>query len=321
MKIILVSSASFSVPVMHNLAAQGMLIGVVTLAGANKNNIPVEMNAKHLNIPYFRFAKRDVLISFKNYLADLTPDLVLVFGCGFKLPSQLFGIPKFGFYNVHFSLLPAYRGKTPVFWQLKNGEEMGGITIHQMAEDFDTGPMLMQQEMSISPGDTLGLYSARLAIESAGVILKGIEKLNTAENALLLPQNESAASHYPPIDAEALKIDWETQSAKEIESLVNACNPDYGGAITLFRGQPFRILEANQAQVNTPGTPPAPGTIVHSDTNYGVFVACKNSQFLRLNIVQVPEGIFSGFKLSTLGITAGERFENAGQLLGIPVNH
>lgn len=111
----------------------------------------------------------------------------------------------------------------------------------------------------------------------------------------------------------------ETQSAREIESLVNATNPDYGGAITLFRGQPLRILEVNAVGVNNPSEF-APGSIVHSDANYGVLVACKNIEFLRINIVQTSEGILSGFKLAGLGIAAGERFESAANLFGISLN-
>ncbi len=276
------------------------------------------MCARYLDIPFRRFIRTDVDKAFKTYLEDAKPDLVLVFGCGVKLPVTLFDIPKFGFYNVHFSLLPKYRGNAPVFWQIKNGEETGGITIHKMAEEYDTGPMLMQQPVVISAGENLGLYTTRLGAESAALISKAIEKLNTTGDSLLLEQDESAASHYPRVDADAMKIDWEKQSAKEIENLVNACNPENGGAITSLRGQPFRILEVNLAQLNAPGAY-APGTVVHSDMNYGVFVACRDAQYLRLNVIQIPEGIMSGFKLPALGIAAGERFENADQLIDVTI--
>jgi methionyl-tRNA formyltransferase len=206
-----------------------------------------------------------------------------------------------------------------VFWQIKNGETTSGVTIHQMTDKYDSGPMLAQQQISVSPGETLGLLYARLAIETITLIGKAIDKLSNTGNTLLLPQNEAIATYFPRPAADDLKIDWETQSAKEIESIVNAANPDYGGAITLFRGQPFRILEVNQVQMNNPAQF-APGSIVHADVNYGVIVACTNNQFLRINIVQLAEGIFSGFKLCGLGINVGERFESSANLIGVAIN-
>jgi methionyl-tRNA formyltransferase len=188
-----------------------------------------------------------------------------------------------------------------------------------MTEEFDAGPMLAQQAIPLSPVDSLGLYTGRLSLESIAVISKGIEKLNNTGTDLLYPQDETRSTYFPAPAADDLKINWETQSAKEIESLVNATNPDYGGAITLFRGQPLRILEVNAAGVNNPSEF-VPGSIVHSDINYGVLVACKNVEFLRINIVQTSEGILSGYKLASLGIAAGERFESAADLFGITIN-
>jgi len=308
----------YAIPTMHFFSGHQMLQSVVSLGEMDKNNIQVEHAAKHLNLPFKRFLKNELLTAFKNWLSEQQPDIVLVFGCAYKIPTELFTIPTLGFYNVHFSLLPAYRGKEPVFWQIKNGESTGGITIHQMAADYDTGPVLIQHEMTIFPGENHGLYSGRLSVESVGVIGKGIEKLDGLKSDMLYQQNETGVSYSPAPSVNDIKIDWETQSAKEIENLVNATNPDYGGAITIFRGQPFRILEVNLIELNNP-TEFSPGTIVHSDTNYGIFVACKNVQFLRINIVQSSEGIFSGIKLASLGIAAGDRFESPADLSGVIV--
>jgi methionyl-tRNA formyltransferase len=318
MKIILLSGSIYSIQSMHFFGKGNMLQGVVSLGDVDKHNIQVEHNAQLLNLPFKRFLKNELFTGFKNWLIEMQADMALVFGCAYKIPGELLAIPKLGFYNVHFSLLPAYRGKDPVFWQLKNGENTGGITIHKMAEEYDTGPILIQQEIVISPGENYGLYSGRLSMESIGIIAKGVEKLENLSDNKLHDQDEKAASYLTAPSLTDLKINWETQSAREIENLVNAANPDYGGAVTLFRGQPFRILEVNLAEINNPADF-IPGTIVHSDLNYGLFAACKNSQFLRINIVQSPEGIFSGFKLAGLGIAAGERFESAGDLSGISI--
>jgi methionyl-tRNA formyltransferase len=318
-KIILLSSSIYSIPAMHFFGREKIFQSVVSFGNVNKNTVQVEHSAELLNLPFKRFLKNQLSTAFKDWLIEAQPDMVLIFGLSYKIPQELFTIPKLGFYSVHFSLLPSYRGRNPIFWQLKNGESIGGITIHQVAEDYDTGPILIQREIPIFPGENHGLFSGRLCLESVGLIDQGIEKLKNASDNMLRNQNDDTVSYCPAPSVDDLKINWEKQSAKEIENLVNAANPDYGGAVTLFRGQPFRILEVNLAELNNPAEF-SPGTIVHSDTNYGIFVACKNSQYLRINITQSSEGILSGFKLASLGIAAGERFESATDLLSISIN-
>ena len=285
------------------------MAAVVCPGKSNMHSAMVEQTVIGMGLPFKRFFKNELLTEFKQWLTEQRPDLVLVFGCGYKIPSDLFTIPKFGFYNIHFSLLPAYRGRNPVFWQLKNGEAGGGITIHQMTEEYDAGPILIQHETAIFPGETHGLYSGRLSLETVAIIDKVIQKLEKNASDMLTIQDQQAASEAPTPGLDDLKINWETQSAKQIENLVNAANPDYGGAITSLRKQAMRILEVNPAEIGDPGET-APGTIVYADTNYGVFVACINKQFLRLNVVHSPEGILSGFKMAAVGIKAGERFES-----------
>jgi len=318
MRIILLSGASFSIPAMNFFSNSKMIQSVVCIGQTDKENIHVEHNAMRLNLPFKRILKEQILTEFKHWLCAEEPDMVLVFGCAYKIPEELFTIPKLGFYNVHFSLLPAYRGSNPLFWQLKNGEAVGGISIHQMTNEFDGGPILVRHETPIYQGENHGLISNRLSFESIGVIAKGIEKLEDKGGIKLDEQNKDTIIGAPEPVLDDLKINWETQSAKEIESLVNAANPNFGGAVGILRGQVIRILEVNPAQIDNP-SPCDPGTIVHSDTNYGIFVACKDMQFLRINVLQSAECLLSGFKLASLGVAPGERFESAADLSGISV--
>jgi len=311
MKIVLLSTNICSVPALQFLAQSETVQAVVAPADVNPFNQQLEQITGSLNIPFKRFSKSELTTGFKAMLSTLQPDLVLVFAYGYKIPGELVDIPKFGFYNVHFSLLPRYRGRCPVFWQLKNGDEAGGISIHQVTAEFDAGPLLMQKEIQIGPGTSHGIHWGRLSMESVAVIASAVEKLKNTGSTMLLPQNEASASEAPAPGPNDLAINWETQSAKEIENLVNATNPDYGGAMTLLRGQILRLLEVIPAELNNPVEQP-PGTIVYADVNYGLFVACKNQQYLRVNIVHSNEGILSGFKLAALGVQAGE------QLLSLP---
>ena len=288
-----------------------MVETVVAVGSVDKNILQLEQVSAHLNVPFLRLSKDQFTTDFTTLLLQRQPDVVLVFGLGVKIPSDLLAIPKKGFYNVHFSLLPAYRGHSPVFWQLKNGETTGGITIHQMDKKFDNGPILSQLEVPVFPGDSYGTFSARLSMESTQLVGNAMMQLKADAELLLTEQDIEKISYAHAPALNDLKINWEKQSAQEIESLVNATNPDYGGAITILRGQPVNLLEVNMAELNNNSPDQIiPGSIVHSDSNYGIFVACKNSQFLRINVVQSSEGILSGFKLAGMGIRAGERFES-----------
>jgi len=303
MKIILLANHVYAIPAISFLASNQMLQAVVMPDVVHEHNLQVENATKFNNIPFKRFAKKDLRTSFKEWLTQQAPDLVIAYTFSYKIPEELFSISVYGFYNVHYSLLPAYMGPFPVFWQIKNGEKNGGISIHKMDKNFDTGPVFMQQEIAILPGETQGLYSAKLSVFSINLIAELINKINI-EQPLTLTSTQSYYSKPEPKD---FTIYWDKNAADEIENLTNACNAEIGGAITTFRGQMIRILEVAKASVNGASTS-VPGTIVYSDTTNGIYVACKNAEYLKINILQTAEGIFSGNKFSSMGIQAGEFF-------------
>ncbi|WP_158996387.1 methionyl-tRNA formyltransferase [Mucilaginibacter sp. L196] len=303
MKIILLANHVYAIPAISFLASKQLLKAVVMPDVVHEHNLQVENAATFNNIPYKRFAKEDLKTSFKEWLTQQEPDLVIAYTFSYKIPADLFSIPVYGFYNVHYSLLPAYMGPFPVFWQIKNGEKKGGISIHHMDENFDTGPVFIQQEIAILPGETQGLYSAKLSVFSVNLIQEFISKIKIEQPLTLTPTQ----SYHPRPEPKDFTIYWDKNTASEIENLTNACNTEIGGAITSFRGQMIRVLEVAKATVNGAAAS-LPGTIVYSDTANGIYVACKNNEYLKLNVLQTAEGIFSGNKFASIGIQAGESF-------------
>jgi methionyl-tRNA formyltransferase len=303
MKIILLANHVYAIPTINFLASKQLLQTVVTPEAVHQYNLKVENTAKANNIPVKRVAKIDLDNSFKEWLTLQAPDLVIAYTFSYKIPKELFQIPVYGFYNVHYSLLPAYMGPFPVFWQIKNGEENSGISIHQMDENFDTGEVCMQQEVAILQGETQGLFSAKLSIFSVNLIDEFINKINIQPRSI----SNSISSYNPKPEPKDFTIYWDKNTAKEIENLTNACNFEIGGAISTFRGQMIKILEVVKATVNGAGES-LPGTIVYSDATNGIYVACKNNEYLKLNILQTAEGVFSGNKFASMGVHAGELF-------------
>ena len=172
-----------------------------------------------------------------------------------------------------------------------------------MDKNFDTGPVIMQQEVAILPGETQGLYSAKLSVLSVNLIYELISKIGVKPPLTLI----STQSYHPRPKSKDFTIYWDKNTADEIENLTNACNAEIGGAIITFRGQVIRVLEVAKATVNGAAASP-PGTIVYSDTANGIYVACKNNEYLKLNTLHTAEGIFSGNKFASIGMQTGESF-------------
>ena len=232
-------------------------------------------------------------------------DAIFVFTFPWIIPSSILKLLPGRCVNFHFGLLPKYKGADPIFWQLKNGESVGGIGIHIMTEDIDSGPVLYNAELPIVHGETYGLYTQRLGGFAAEQISKvldlplndvGQDKVTNAEPAL----------YFKKPDDLQLMLNWQTQTAEEIENLVNAANPRYGGAITTFRQMPMKVLEVAPMNVNNPEQT-TPGTIVYADAVYGLVVACLQLKYLKISVAQIQEGYVSGVKLFNMGVRVGER--------------
>lgn len=308
MKIIILSNHIAALPAIVHFHEKGSLKSVATSYGQSVEN-PIKKFCDSKGIDCLIL---DNDLSFSDQLNNLigTTDsaLGIVFGFSKKLPDSLLQIPQFNFFNIHFSLLPAYRGPAPLFWQIKRGETSTGITIHKMDSSFDGGPILFQERVQLFSEESFGALNNRLSLLAVNVIEKALEKFSNDENNLV-DQDESSSFSFPAVKRDDLLIDWENQTAAEIMNLVNACNPIFGGAITFLNGQELVIIEVSPAIINNVSDF-EPGTIVHADGNYGLFVACKYNSFLRINILQTSEAILSGYRLIALGVEAGARFQN-----------
>lgn len=271
-------------------------------------NSPIAELCNIKSIPFYKTGKSDFLTKVEKIFDELKPDIALTFGFSYRIPPELYTIPPMGFFNVHFSLLPAYRGPSPVFWQLKNGEATGGITIHKVDAEFDSGPVVMRQPVQFMHGENCGICNGRFGRIATGMLAQLMENLIAGEIIEEIDVDESYASYYGRPVSDDLVIDWDMHTAAQIECLVNACSPVYGGALTTLGGQQVYILEVTPSVVNN-ATFNGPGEIVYADSNYGLFVACKHGGHLRINVMQTAEGVISGYRLIALGIKAGDCFK------------
>lgn len=218
----------------------------------------------------------------QSILETLAPDLIVVVAYGLLIPKQVLTIPKKGCVNVHFSLLPRWRGASPIQHTLLYGDEMTGVTIMQMNAGLDTGPVLLQERYPVDPEENSQLLHDRLAKIGAALLLKALEGIE--HNTLrLISQDNAQATHAPKMNKSQGRIDWQ-QSAIKIANQIRALNP-WPVAFTYLQGKRLRIWEARV--MNIPADVP-PGTVMEVN-KWGIEVA-TGDKVLQILSLQLPGG-------------------------------
>jgi len=174
-------------------------------------------------------------------LAGFTPDVIVVAAFGQILPQSVLAMPRLGCINIHPSLLPRFRGASPVASAILAGDEFTGVSIMLMDEGLDTGPILARAQIPISAQDTTGSLTAKLSWLGARLLLEVLSYWLRGQ-LTPQPQSEAEASYCGPITKEEGEIDWRL-SAIDIWRRVRAYHP-WPGCYTTWRGRQLKIVEA-----------------------------------------------------------------------------
>ena len=240
------------------------VVGVVTQpdrpAGRGEKIIPspVRRVAESRHIPVLAPEKiRDP--SFLSALNGWAPQLVVVVAYGRILPRQILELPPRGCLNLHYSLLPKYRGAAPVAWAIINGAEKSGVTTMQLVEKMDAGPILLQREVSLSADETAASLESKLAPVGAELLLETIARLK-AGAVTPRAQNEAEATYAPMLKKGDGLIDWR-QPAVAIERRVRGLNP-WPSAYAYLAGN---LLKVHRARAMTTEEKAAPGEVVRAE--------------------------------------------------------
>ncbi|MDX2028810.1 MAG: methionyl-tRNA formyltransferase [Alphaproteobacteria bacterium] len=206
--------------------------------------------------------------------AALRLDAAVVVAYGLILPKAILDAPKFGCINIHASLLPRWRGAAPIQRALLSGDAETGITIMQMAEGLDTGPMLLIEKMPITLHSTSGTLHDDLSRMGAKMIVQTLSDVASGK-AKPIPQSESGVTYAAKLTREDGRIDW-NKPAAEIERQIRALQP-WPSCFFMLNGEPVKLLSAEIIK----GKAAAPGTLLDEDFT----VAC-GTDVLHLLTVQ-----------------------------------
>jgi methionyl-tRNA formyltransferase len=283
----------------HEIAAVVTRPAAPAGRGRHTAESPVAKLAAEAGIPVLT-PRRPSEPEFVAELTRLRPDCCPVVAYGALLPAQVLDVPKHGWVNLHFSLLPAWRGAAPVQHAILHGDDVTGASTFRIEQGLDTGPVYGVVTEAIRPDDTAGTLLERLAHSGAGLMVATLDGIEDG-TLVAVPQPAEGVSLAPKITVDDAHVDWQ-QPGRHVERLVRACTPA-PGAWTTFRDEriklgPLRLRDSNDLE---------PGQLGVSKSGVSVGTATLD---VELGEVQPPgrRPMPAAAWARGARITAGERF-------------
>ena len=286
MRILFCGTPQFAVPTLKHLLAQSEfeLLAVITQPDRRRDRgyqispPPMKEVALAANLPVHQPEKIRAP-EVQELLQSYSPDFIVIIAYGQIIPARLLTIPKFGWINLHASLLPKYRGAAPINWAIVNGETRTGLTTMRIDAGMDTGDILLQQELAIGATETAPELATRLSEAGPPLIAETLRGL-AAGKITPRPQGHSQATLAPLLKRDDGRIDW-NRPAQEVYNRMRGFTP-WPGSHTVFREHSCHLWGE---PVSNKKSDAPPGTLLPEDDN--LFVVCGNATVLRLSAVQL----------------------------------
>lgn len=283
-RIVFMGTPDFAVPILKALVETQEVVGVVTQPdrpagrGQQLRPSPIKQLALAADLPLFQpgSLKREPAAA---PLREWAPEAIVVAAFGQILRPHVLALPPHGCINVHASLLPRWRGASPIHHAILAGDAQTGISLMRMDAGMDTGPVYIKEAVSILPSDTAASLHDRLAALGAVMVHEHLEDI-LAGRLTPEPQNEADATYAPLIKKEDGWLDW-TASAEQLARRVRAMTP-WPGAATTWQGRQLKILRANVAPAPNPTAPP--GTVFADDGGAIVQTGVGGLSLLRVQL-------------------------------------
>ena len=252
MPLVFCGTPRFAVPTLERLVAAGHSIPLVVTQpdrprgrGMEVAVSPVKDAAIRLGIAVLQPATIKNNAEFRDQLAAIGPDAIIVVGYGRIIPQWMIDLPRLGNLNLHASLLPKYRGAAPIQWAIANGESVTGVTTMRIDAGLDTGDILMQREIPIAQEDTAETLGPKLASIGADLMVETLRGLDTGQ-VHPTPQDHSQATLAPILKKEDGRMDF-ARTAKDLFNRLRGFQP-WPGAFTTFKNKTLQVHRAQPLQ-------------------------------------------------------------------------
>ncbi len=263
----------FAVPTLERLIEAGHSVPLVVTQpdrprgrGMEVAISPVKDAAMRLGIAVQQPASIKNNAEFRDQLAAIRPDAIIVVGYGRIIPQWMIDLPRLGNLNLHASLLPKYRGAAPIQWAIANGESVTGVTTMRIDAGLDTGDILMQREIPIGLEDMAETLGPKLASIGADLMVETLRGLESGQ-VRSTPQDHSQATLAPILKKEDGRMDF-SRSARDLFNRLRGFQP-WPGAFTIFSG---KTLQVHRAQPRQHAFHLTPGELVVEGAR--LFVGC-----------------------------------------------
>ena len=230
LNLVFCGTPQFAVPTLEKLAAAGHSIPLVVTQpdrprgrGMEMAVSPVKDAAIRLGINVLQPAAIKNNVEFREQLAAIRPDAIIVVGYGRIIPQWMIDLPRLGNLNLHASLLPKYRGAAPIQWAIANGESVTGVTTMRIDAGLDTGDILMQRETPIALEDTSETLGPKLAAVGAELMVETLRRIEEG-NAVPTAQDNSRATLAPVLKKEDGRMDF-SRPAEELFNRLRGFQP------------------------------------------------------------------------------------------------
>ncbi len=284
MRILFLGTPDFAVEALKKiLATRHEVVGVVTQPDRKRNRgeisfSPVKECAIENNIKVYQY--ESIRKEGVEDIKAINPDIMVTCAFGQIISQEILDIPKYGVVNIHASLLPKYRGSSPIQWCLIKGEKKTGITIMRTALAVDSGDILLQKEIDILPDENAGELFDRLAVLGGEAIVEALEIIDSGK-AKYVPQDESKATHYPMIKKEDGHIDW-SQSNIDIFNKMRGFTP-WPSVYSFLDKKLFKILKCKIVDNDEMAKDLSQGEVL-VENHRKAFVGCKSGAIELLEV-------------------------------------
>ncbi len=308
LKVVFMGTPEFSVPILESLIELTDVVLVVSQpdkeVGRKRVLTPSPVKACALEHGIEVFTPKKLREEYE-YILNKKPDIIITAAYGQIVPKQMLIYPDYGCINVHGSILPKYRGASPIQSAIMNGDKTTGITLMYMEEGLDTGNIIHAKEIDIDPEDTYGTLSEKLSILGRDLLVKTLPVIFEGEN-FDIPQNDEDATHTVKIKREDERLDF-NKTAEELHNFVRALNPTPLANI-LVNGEEWKVITTEVGSE----TKEKPGTVVAVNKD-SFEVACSDATLVIKKIK--PSGkkemlvrdFFNGFNKDSLkGVVLNE---------------